>query len=307
MGLDQPAMINAFSIAYGQCCGTMQAHSEGSMLLAMQMGFNARNAVVACDLAARGFDGPKNVLEGPFGYFNLIETSGEPARIARQLGNRWFMTELAHKPFPSGRATHGIIEACLELRRKHGLQAQAIDRVTARVPPLVHHLVGRPPREQMSINYARLCAPYLAARALLRGSIGFEDFTPQAYGDAQTQGLAQRIAIEVHDAGNPNALTPIEVEIGLRDGTRHAVRLDVVLGNPAKPLSRDDHLEKFRRNCKAAARPLRHEMVERLIERIDRLEDVADVAELCGPDNRMKWPSAVNQSDHVFVSHQRNA
>ena len=132
----------------------------------------------------------------------------------------------------------------------------------------------------MSINYARLCAPYLAARALLRGSIGFEDFTPQAYGDAQAPGLAQRIAIEVRDAGNPNALTPVEVEIALRDGTRHAVRLDVVLGNPAKPLSRDDHLEKFRRNCKTAARPLQHEMVERLIERIDRLEDVADVAEL---------------------------
>ena len=32
----------------------MQAHTEGSSLLAMQMGFNARNAVVACDLAAQG-------------------------------------------------------------------------------------------------------------------------------------------------------------------------------------------------------------------------------------------------------------
>ena len=215
MGLDRPAMINAFSIAYGQCCGTMQAHSEGSMLLAMQMGFNARNAVVACDLAARGFDGPKNVLEGPFGYFKLIETDGEPMRVARDLGRRWFITELAHKPFPSGRATHGIIEACLELRRQHGCQAPAIDRVTARVPPLVHHLVGRPPHEQMSINYARLCAPYLAARALLKGGVGFEDFTPQAYRDAQTQGLARRIAIEVRDAGDPNALTPVEVEIAI--------------------------------------------------------------------------------------------
>ena len=75
----------------------------------------------------------------------------------------------------------------------------------------------------MSINYARLCARYLAARALLRGGIGFEDFTPQAYCDAQTQGLARRIAIEVRDAGDPNALTPIEVEIGLQDGARHTV------------------------------------------------------------------------------------
>jgi 2-methylcitrate dehydratase PrpD len=280
MGLAQPAMIDAFSIAYGQVCGTMQAHTEGSMLLAMQMGFNARNAVVACDLAAGGFDAPKNVLEGPFGYFKLIETSGEPARIAQDLGRRWFMTELAHKPFPSGRATHGIVEGCLELQGRHGFHADAIDRVTARVTPLVHHLVGRPLREQMSVNYARLCASYVAACALLRGSVGFEDFTPQAYRDPQTQELARRIAIEVKDVGDANALTPVEVEIRLRDGARHTTRLDVVYGNPAKPLSRDHHLGKFRRNCAAAARPLQPGMAERLIERIDRLEDVADVAEL---------------------------
>ena len=281
MGLDPPAMINAFSIVYGQCCGTMQAHTEGSTLLAMQMGFNARNAVVS-EICARGFDGPKNVLEGPFGYFKLIEAGGDPMRIAQEFGQRWFVTELAHKPFPSGRATHGIIEACIELRRQHGFQAEAIDRVTARVPPLVQHLVGRPPQAQMTINYARLCARYLAARALLRGGVGFEDFTSQAYGDAPTRGLAQRVAIEVRDAGDPNALTPVEVEIALRDGGRHAVRLDVVLGNPAKPLHRDGQLEKFRRICRAAAHPMQPHAVERLIEKIDRLEETTDVAEIAG-------------------------
>jgi aconitate decarboxylase len=280
MGLDRDAMINAFSIAYGQCCGTMQAHTEGSPLLAMQMGFNARNAVVACDLAARGFEGPQNVLEGPFGYFKLIEAGGTPAHVGRELGRRWFITEVAHKPFPSGRATHGIIEACLELKRRHDCRADAIDSVTARVPPLVQHLVGRSPREEMGINYARLCARYLAARALLGGGIGFEDFTPQAYRDAETQALVRGIAIEVRDAGDPNALTPIEVEIVLRDGARHTAGLDVVLGNPAKPLSRDAHLAKFRRNCQSGPRPLPHDTVERLIERVDRLETLADVSEL---------------------------
>jgi aconitate decarboxylase len=99
------------------------------------------------------------------------------------------------------------------------------------VPPLVRHLVGRPPQEQMSDNYARLCASYAIACAVLKGSVEFEDFTSRAYRDAQTQGLARRIAIEVYDAGDPNALAPIEV--GLRDGTRHTSRLDVVYGNPA--------------------------------------------------------------------------
>jgi aconitate decarboxylase len=280
MGLDRPAMVNAFSIAYAQLCGTMQAHTEGSALLALQMGFAARNTVVACDLAARGFDGPKNVLEGPFGYFKLFEPDGAPARVLPELGRRWFITELAHKPFPSGRATHGIVEACLALRREHRLDPDAIERITAHVPPLVRHLVGRPPRQEMQANYARLCAAYVAACALRRDGVRLDDFTPVAYRDGPTQALAQRVSIEVRDAGNPNALTPVEVAIALRDGSRHAVRIATVYGNPAKPLGRADHLAKFRSNYAAAAEPLPHANVERLIERIDRLEEVAEVTEL---------------------------
>jgi aconitate decarboxylase len=280
MGLDRPAIINAFSIVYGQLSGTMQAHTEGSALLAMQMGFAARNAIVACDLAARGFDGPKNVLEGPFGYFKLFEPEGVPARVLQDLGRRWFVAELAHKPFPSGRATHGIVEACLALRREHRLDPDAIARVTAQVPPLVRHLVGRPPREEMNANYARLCAAYVAACALRRGGVRLEDFTSAAYRDEPTQDLARRVSLEVRDAGNPNALTPVEVEIALRDGRRHATRIETVYGNPKKPLSRADRLAKFRTNCTAAAHPVPPKNVECLIERVDRLQEVADVTEL---------------------------
>jgi aconitate decarboxylase len=280
MRFDRPTMVNAFSAVYAQLCGTMQPHSEGSGQLAMQMGFAARNAVTACDLAACGFDGPKNVLEGPFGYFNLFEPGGAPARVVRELGRRWLITELAHKPFPSGRATHGIIEACLALRREHRLAPEAIDRVTAHVPPLVHQLVGRQPRDEMAPNYARLCAPYVAACALRKGAVGLDDFTAQAYRHPPTQDLARRVAIEVRDRGNPNALTPVEVEIHLRDGARHATLIETVYGNPSKPLSRDDQLAKFRSNCAAAARPLPADNVEKLIERIDRLEQIADVGEL---------------------------
>jgi aconitate decarboxylase len=280
MGFDPPTLVSAFSTAYAQLCGTMQAHSEASALLAMQMGFAARNAVTACDLAACGFEGPKNVLEGPFGYFKLFEPDGAPARVAQELGRRWFITELAHKPFPSGRATHGIIEACLTLRREHRLAPEAIGHVTAHVPPLVHQLVGRPAREEMQPNYARLCTPYVAACVLRKGALGLDDFTAEAYRDPPTQDLARRIGIAVRDLGDPNALTPVEVEIFLRDGTRHAAPIETVYGNPSKPLSRDDHLAKFRSNCAAAARPLPPANVEKLIARIDRLEDVAEVTEI---------------------------
>ena len=175
--------------------------------------------------------------------------------MAGDLGRIWRITEVAHKPFPSGRATHGIIDACIELKRRHGLRVADIAGVKAYVPPLVHHLVGRPPRMEMQINYARLCASYVAACVLLRGTIGFGDFNDAAYADAETQDLANRVSIEVRDAGDPNALTPVEVEVTLKNGARHAARMDVIYGNPAKPMTREEHVAKFVGNAAAAARP----------------------------------------------------
>lgn len=280
MGFDRQRLVHAFSIAYGQVSGTMQAHTEGSALLALQMGFNTRNAVVACDLAAAGFEGPQNVLEGPFGYFRLIESRGDPGRVAATLGREWRVAELAHKPFPSGRATHGVMEACLELRRRLGLRPGSIATVTAFVPPLVAHLVGRPFAAEMGLNYARLCVRFVAARCLLTGTLGFADFEPQVYREPATASLASRMGIVVRDTGDPNALTPVEVEIMTSDGQRHSASLDTVLGNPGKPLSRDAHVAKFRANALAAHHPLAPAAVERLIESVEGLEAVADVTVL---------------------------
>jgi aconitate decarboxylase len=279
-GFDAARTVNALSIAYGQLCGTMQAHEEGSMLLAMQMGFNARNAVVACDLAGIGLTGPENVLEGRFGFFALFEDGGDPQAQADTLGKVWRIVELAHKPFPSGRATHGIIDGCLTLSKEYDIALDQIEAVTARVPALVHQLVGRLPREDMDINYARLCARFVAARALLRGTVEFEDFRSEVYRDAETLALANRITVEVADDENPHLLVPVAVEMQLRGGKRHHLKLDEVYGAPGRPMSRESQLEKFRANAAAAIRPMPEAQVEALIGRLSALRDVGDVREI---------------------------
>ena len=169
MGFDARRLQHAFAIAYGQLSGNMQAHTEGSLLLAMQMGFSARNAVVACDLARAGFEGPANILEGPFGYFKLIEPGGDPARVTGSFGKVWRITEVAHKPFPSGRATHGIVDACLELRRtarlrrvrhRGGQSLRAAARASSRGPS-----AQEPDADQLRAAVCFICRrPCLPAR-----------------------------------------------------------------------------------------------------------------------------------------------
>jgi 2-methylcitrate dehydratase PrpD len=277
LGFDVARLVNAFGIAYSELCGTMQAHAEGSVLLGMQIGFNARNAVVACDLAAHGLVGPQHVLEGPFGYYKLFEGAYDLSAVWPVLGKVWRITEVAHKPFPAGRATHGIVEACLALQQAHGFAAYEVERVTAWVPPLTHRLVGRPIRDDMEPNYARLSAPFVAATALIRGTVGVEDFRPEARADPATLALGRRVEVVSNDHPDPNALTPICVEVRLQSGVTHDLTLDVVYGHPAKPMTRDAHLAKFRGNWTAGATPLPSERGERLIALIDDLEQVEDV------------------------------
>lgn len=280
MGFDEDTLVNAFGTVHGQLCGTMQAHTEGSVVLGMQVGFNARNAVLACDLAARGLQAPHAVLEGPFGYFALFEGDHNLAQVLPDIGAVWRIMEVAHKPFPSGRATHGVIDAALELQRAEGFAWQNIESITARVPRLVHHLVGRPIRPDMELNYARLCAQYALARALQKDGLTVADFLPQALTDVSTLTLGQRITIEIDDNPDPNALTPVTVEIRLDTGRCHASSLDVVYGNPARPMPREAQLEKLSANWAASARKLPESAKERLVETIDALEEMGDATDL---------------------------
>jgi aconitate decarboxylase len=273
-------MIHAFSIAYGQLCGTMQAHTEGSPLLAMQIGFNARNAVVGSDLAAGGLTGPQDLLEGPFGFYRLFEGEHDLAPVLDSLGKTWRITEVAHKPFPCGRATHGVLDGVLSLMRAHALTANEIARIECRVPPLTQRLVGRPARKDMTMSYARLCAPYVIACALQGGGVDLDDFQPTALADPARLALAQRVTLSAYDNPDANALAPVAVVVRLNGGATHETSVSDVYGSPARPMGRDAHLAKFRANWLSGAKPLPEAAGERLIELVDEFETVRDAAVL---------------------------
>ena len=280
MGFDRERLLQACSIAYGQVGGTMQAHAEGSSLLAVQMGFAARNAISACDLAAAGVDGPREIIEGEFGYLNMIEEGYDLGDMLDNLGKIWRITEVAHKPFPSGRATHGIIDSCLGLRREHNINADDIETIVCAVPPLIDQLVGRRPNTLMTPNYARLCGAYAAARAFTHGTVEVAHFRPVALTDTTILELAERVTLIVDENPDPNVWTPITVSVTLKDGATFSTSRDFVLGSPLNPLTRVEHLAKFSRNCASARPEIPEAQIEALIERFDKLEDEADVASL---------------------------
>jgi hypothetical protein len=88
------------------------------------------------------------------------------------------------------------------------------------------------------------------------------------------------VKVEGNDNPDPNALAPQTVQIRLKDGQVLDWSCEVMLANPARPLSPEALLAKFSRCWDFAAEPLGETKREALIRMVDRLEDVADIREL---------------------------
>lgn len=285
-GASRATLHNALGIAYSQLSGTMQAHLEGSPMLALQVGMNARAALGAIDLAEQGFEGPKDILDGRFGYFALFDGQHDWTRASGELGKVYQVTRISHKPFPTGRAGHGALDGLATLRREHGFAGADVASVVLRAPPLVRRLVGRPALPDMDANYAKLCLAYLVAVALLDGTIGIGSFDAARLARSDWHELAARVTMAAGGQDDPNALAPQRLEVTLADGRMLAIDLPQVLGHPERPLPLAAQREKFAACCRSGGfSDAAIAGLEAGLGRLDVLGDVRDLATLiCEPN-----------------------
>jgi 2-methylcitrate dehydratase PrpD len=268
---DDTRTSDALGYALSFASGTMQAHAEGKQALPVQIGHAARCAHFAADLAGVGFTAAGNSLEGKFGYLPLFEDAFDLAPVIGALQSDWRISEVSHKVYPTGRAAQGGL-SMMERLRAEGVSAPDVQSIILRGPPLIPRLVGRPARSGMDANYARLCFPYLAAKTLLRGPIGLEDFDRHSLSDAAALQFSERITVSEDHAHDPAAFTPQTLEVHFYSGTSRSFSVDALPGSPRSPLTRAANEKKFRR-CAAFGFAERRDNIEQaLISAIENLE-----------------------------------
>ncbi len=265
--------LDAFGHALALVSGTMQAHVEGKPALPLQVANAARGSLLAIDLARSGMPGVTRPLDGPFGYFALMEEREALAQALGQLGQRHRICEVSWKPFPTGRAGHGGIVAAQQLRDEQGLTADTLDSFVYHAPPLIHRLVGRPARKGMEPGYARLCMQYLVAVTLLRGTVSLADFEQVALNDPDVLALAERISV-IPD-GNPDmaAFVPARAIARTKDGRELVQLVTAQLGSPGWPLTEAQHAAKARACLTFAGLADAHDRLEQAVRSLDREPD----------------------------------
>jgi 2-methylcitrate dehydratase PrpD len=226
---------DVMGLAYSFASGTMQAHVEASIALPLQIANAARAAITAVALVEGGMDGPHDALEGPFGYSKLIEPL-DLARYTASLGKVWRISEVAIKPFPSGRASHGALGE-LEALYRDGLRLDDVAAIELHAPPLIERLVGRPYRPDMSAAYARLCLAILAPLMLRDGVIDPGLFAGNALHAPELVALAGNVSVHLDGNSDGNAMVPQCILVRRRDGSVIERAIPATLGSVARPMS----------------------------------------------------------------------
>lgn len=253
----------------------------GTMTKPLHAGLAARNGVFAARLARDGFSSSLTILDRPRGFFDVF---GRDLPVEKNswdsLGNQFDLVErgIRIKPYPCGGLTHAAVDALLALREKHGVAAQAIERI--------HVGVGRQTYESIVYHepetglQGKFSMPYIFARALIHGSLGLDHFTDEAVRDASVRELGKKISM-AHDPkiqDSAEGRRPARVTIQLKDGRTLSQYVEYPKGGRQVPLTSDEIREKF---VECAARAIGKEAANRVHDSLERLESLPDLGSLC--------------------------
>jgi 2-methylcitrate dehydratase PrpD len=285
LGLNRQETWNALALAFNRCAGSFQSHIDGSLGVRFVQGWVSQGGLLCARLAAHGITGPRNFIEGVYGYLHLYGKdlfAGE--QLTTDLGTRYFLENMVYKKYPSCALTQGPTEVILNLAADERLTSADIDRIEITVPPYTHKLVGHEfelgdnPRVNAQFNI-RFCV----ANALVRGSARLEHFEEALIREGTVEELAKRISVTPDKTLEQRGHTPMDMRVRTRDGREWMRQIDVAPGFPDNPLTREDHEKRFHDCLAFAKKPIgkdRAAGVASMIESLEHAEDIRSIVPL---------------------------
>ena len=243
LGLTPVQTLNALGLAFNRCGGSFQSNIDGTLAVRVIQGWVAATGVDCAQMAAAGLTGPRNFLEGVYGYPHLYGRGTlDPQAMVAGLGHEWRQQRMMFKKVPSCGATQGLTELVLQLVHELDLQPDDVQHLEVRLPPYSHKLVGHAWQlgDNPRVN-AQFSAQYCAANAVLRRASTLQHFRPEAIGDARVQALIARVSTVSDVAMNARGHTAVDVNLTLRNGRHHHRELDIAPGFPGNDLSDAQH------------------------------------------------------------------
>jgi 2-methylcitrate dehydratase PrpD len=262
---------------------------DGATIRNLYPGRSAFQGMLAVDLQRCGFtgleDGPSDVygtlLADAFDGAAAISgidglTRSDAEREPYRIEQNYF------KLHACCRFNHFALDALMELRRVHRLDASAVGKVEIVTIPFAVRMSEPAPATSLA---ARFSIPWAVAAALVLGRTDPSAFDETALADARIRDLARRVVIATDPAMSPRrADTPTaRVRVMLRDGRTLEETTTVVRGDALSPVPRDEITAKFLALASPVLGDAHARKVADAVAEIDTLEDIRALTEMLLP------------------------
>jgi 2-methylcitrate dehydratase PrpD len=284
LGFDANQAAAAIGVAGSLAGGLLAAFGTG--LKPVQAGLAAAGGVRAALLVKAGLSAPLDSLDSDSGFLaaylgaesaasarkSLLELTGvlaEPTTAAIR------DKPPAAKPYPCCAATHGAIEAALDLRARLGLADGELPDVIRVITPTIGYADALTYHRPATGLQGKFCMEYCVSVALVHGHVGLAQFTDEAVTDPAVVAMVRRVRIETDtglDEWYLNGQVPARIEISAR-GTQYVAEVEDPVGGQTKPMRLPEIARKFRAT---AADHLPPERVSQLIDASESLGALLD-------------------------------
>lgn len=241
--LDAQGIEDAIALATTMTGGLLSYGDSRPAIKPLNPGKAAENGVFAAMLAEAGVQGPTECLEGKNGWFHAVTERYDEKMLKG--ADHLLLHDCYFKLYPSCRHTHCGIDAGVALHGK--VKIDEIETVNVYIYPNAIKLAGiKIPKNQDDTKFS---IQYTLACALIQGSYGIIDMdppklTPEVLTLIEKIHLIPDTAMEDRTRG----IRGTRVEVVMKDGEKKEETVLVPRGDPEKPLTRSDIIDKLR-NC----------------------------------------------------------
>jgi 2-methylcitrate dehydratase PrpD len=192
--------------------------------------------------------------------------------MVKDLGDHFYVTETAIKPYPVGYPIQSALDAFFALHRQHDLTVENVKHITVQLPEDGARIVNN--RSMPDVN-----CQHMIAIALVDGEVTFASTRSyQRMSDPVVLAVKERVNLVADPAlMNPEAPRSAKVEVVLKDGRTLNHFTPHAYGTKQNPMKSESVNAKTRDLLEPV---LGRSRTEAIIERVNGLEGVANVREL---------------------------
>ncbi len=282
LGLSEDGMLDAFGHTLQQAAGSTQdMYNPGSIFRGIRDAFPTKAGILSALMAKKGLTGVKDSLEGKAGLYNLhFRGVYERSYLTSELGKRFENTDVAFKPWPCCRAACPSVDATLGILGEHDITPEDIAEIAVSEGEHVSAGHAELPEERVrpqTVTDAKFSVQFTLGIVATRKKVVIKDFTPDGLKDPAVLQMAQKVTMKVNPGLKDTRWSTI-VEIKTRMESNIRSEWIPPYGDPEKPIAKEDLVGKFRDCVSYSAKPLSRAKVEKVIDMVNKLEEIKDVS-----------------------------